>query len=191
MRFSVLACLAVLFAAPLAAQETEAPDVVTQDPLVPESAQDAGEELPENPYYDDRSTAAAVIESLYNAINREEYLRAWSYFEHDDALGQDALVADFEQFAAGYAETETVSLLVGPEMTEGAAGTVYYAIPVAIHAVGRDGASAGFAGCYTLKLAQPTIQATPPFRPLAIMAGQLEPAEGELEAILPAQCETP
>lgn len=180
---------ALLITAPLAAQETEAPEVVTQDPLVPQSTLEAGEELPENPYYDDRSTAAAVVESLYNAINREEYLRAWSYFEHDEALGQEALVVDFEGFAAGYEDTETVQLLVGPEITEGAAGTVYYTIPVAIEAVSQDGTSESFAGCYTLRLAQPALQATPPFRPLAIVEGELEPAEGTLEAILPAQCQ--
>lgn len=179
---------ALLIAAPLAAQETEAPEVVTQDPLVPESTLDEGEALPENPYYDDRSTAAAAIESLYNAINREEYLRAWSYFEHDDALSGEAQVANFEEFAAGYEDTETVQLLVGPETTEGAAGTVYYTIPVAIEAVSRDGTSASFAGCYMLRLAQPALQATPPFRPLAIVEGELEPAEGNLETILPARC---
>lgn len=179
---------ALLLASPLAAEETVAPEVVTQDPLVPESTIDAGEPLPENPYYDDRSTAAAVVESLYNAINRGEYLRAWSYFERDPALDEDALVADFEAFAAGYENTENVQLLVGPEITEGAAGTVYYSIPVAIEATDRDGASETFSGCYTLKLAQPSLQATPPFQPMTIVEGELAPSEGALETALPAQC---
>ncbi|WMT87752.1 hypothetical protein NO932_03840 [Pelagibacterium sp. 26DY04] len=182
---------AFLVVLPLAAQEPdlpEAPEVVTQDPLVPESTLDEGEALPENPYYDDRSTAAAVVESLYNAINRSEYLRAWSYFDHDAALDEEALAQDFEAFAEGYRNTDNVQLLVGPEITEGAAGTVYYSIPVAIEATDRNGASETFAGCYTLKLAQPVLQATPPFRPLAIMEGNLEPSEGALETILPSQC---
>jgi hypothetical protein len=181
---------AFLVATPLVAQDVQLPEIVTQDPLVPESTLDEGEPLPENPYYDDRSTAASVVESLYNAINRTEYLRAWSYFEHDDALDQEALTADFEEFAAGYGNTENVQLLVGPEVTEGAAGTVYYTIPVAIEATDLDGASQTFAGCYTLKLAQPAIQATPPFQPLAIIEGQLEPSEGALETALPTQCPT-
>ena len=186
---SVLA--AFLVALPLAAQEPdlpEAPEVVTQDPLVPESTLDEGEALPENPYYDDRSTAAAVVESLYNAINRSEYLRAWSYFEHDSTLDQEALTQDFEAFTEGYRNTDNVQLLVGPEITEGAAGTVYYSIPVAIEATNRDGVSETFAGCYTLKLAQPVLQAIPPFQPLAIVEGELEPSEGALETILPSQC---
>ncbi|HWJ89020.1 MAG TPA: hypothetical protein VNS12_13200 [Pelagibacterium sp.] len=144
----------------------------------------------DNPYYDDRSTAAAVIESLYNAINRQEYLRAWSYFEHpSEQTDQQALQDDFEAFAAGYENTSSVRLLVGPEITEGAAGTIYYALPVAIEATNSDGALESFAGCYTLRQAQPSVQATPPFRPLAIVKGDLQPAQGPLETILPGICE--
>ncbi|TGV49544.1 DUF1176 domain-containing protein, partial [Mesorhizobium sp. M2D.F.Ca.ET.160.01.1.1] len=32
------------------------------------------------PYIDDRSSADAVIRSLYSAINRHEFARAWGYF---------------------------------------------------------------------------------------------------------------
>ena len=32
-------------------------------------------------YLDDRSTPEAVISSFYNAIDRQEYARAWSYYE--------------------------------------------------------------------------------------------------------------
>lgn len=143
----------------------------------------------DNPYYDDRSTAASVIESLYNAINRDEYLRAWSYFaiaidDQDEAVKQ----ADFEEFAAGYAQTESVLVLVGAEMTDGAAGTIYYTIPVAIEAANADGSVQSFAGCYTLRLTQPAAQEIPPFRPLAIEQGELAPAEGPLEEILPGSC---
>ena len=34
-------------------------------------------------YMDDRSTPVSLIGSLYNAIDRHEYLRAWSYFAED------------------------------------------------------------------------------------------------------------
>ena len=31
-------------------------------------------------YLDDRSDAGALVRSFYNALNRHEYSRAWSYF---------------------------------------------------------------------------------------------------------------
>ena len=192
MRHLPLAVLAICaIASPLAAQEAEVPDqIVNADPLVPESTLDEGEALPENPYYDDRSTAAAVIESVYNAINRNEYLRAWSYFDHSQFQGDEAaLLADFEAFAQGYAQTDSVQLLVGPETTEGTAGTVYYRIPVAIEATANDGTIESFAGCYTLKLTQPSLQEVPPFAPLVITEGDLVPLEGQIDAILPSACQ--
>ena len=149
MRHLPLAVLAICaIASPLAAQEAEVPDqIVNADPLVPESTLDEGEALPENPYYDDRTTAAALIESVYNAINRNEYLRAWT------------------------------------------AGTVYYRIPVAIEATANDGTIESFAGCYTLKLTQPSLQEVPPFAPLVITEGDLVPLEGQIDAILPSACQ--
>lgn len=170
-------------AAPVAADVTVVPGDVEAPPP---GADDLDEPVPDNPYYDNRSTAAAVIESLYNAISRQEYLRAWSYFEHEDGADEQA---DFEAFAAGYENTDTVQLIVGPEVAEGAAGTIYYTIPAAIEATMTDGTTASFAGCYTLRLAQPGVQATPPFRPMSITDGELDPAQGSLEAILPGSCE--
>ncbi|RDE08928.1 hypothetical protein [Pelagibacterium lacus] len=187
-----LAAIALLFAGPLLAQEDPAapPDIVIGDPLfVPDGLEGGDETVPDNPYYDDRSTAAAVIESLYNAINRMEYLRAFSYFATaGDMAEPEAAQAAFEAFAEGYTDTESVQLLVGAETTEGAAGTVYYTIPVALEATMTDGSIESYAGCYTLSLAQPSVQATPPFRPLAITDAALAPAQGSIDTILPGAC---
>lgn len=170
---------------PVAAEVTVVPGEIEAPPP---GADDLDEPVPDNPYYDDRSTAAAVIESFYNAISRSEYLRAWSYFAHADSADQQA---DFEAFAAGYQDTESVQLVVGPEITEGAAGTIYYTIAAAIEATRTDGSTESFAGCYTLRLSQPAIQAAPPFEPMAITEGELSTAEGKLEDILPGSCEAP
>ena len=40
----------------------------------------AADDAPEAPYVDDRSSAEAVIRSLYSAINRHEFTRAWGYY---------------------------------------------------------------------------------------------------------------
>lgn len=132
-------------------------------------------------YLDDRSSAADVVRSLYNAIGRGEYLRAWSYFDEGGR-------PDYEKFAEGYAGTAKVRLLVGAESAEGAAGTVYWTVPVAIEAVRDDGTTAVFAGCYQLSQPNPASQATPPFQPIGIREGTLRKVDGPLEDAVPDDC---
>lgn len=131
-------------------------------------------------YLDDRSAPQALVRSLYNAVNRKEYARAFSYFAEPPADSLDA-------YADGYADTEHVSLVTGTATSEGAAGSVYYSIPVAIRARASDGEERVFAGCYTLRIADPQIQGAP-FEPLHIAEAALQPAEGEPAEALPAQC---
>jgi hypothetical protein len=143
----------------------------------PASAQDAP------PYRDDRSTPEAVVQSLYNAINRHEYLRAYSYY------GEQGAPADFEDFAAGYADTVAVAILLGAVRSEGAAGSVYYSVPVALDVVSTQDFHTRFAGCYTLRLSNPRGQQTPPFAPLHIERGELREVSGRLLDIVPTTCD--
>ncbi len=132
-------------------------------------------------YLDDRSNAASVILSLYNAINRHEYARAWSYW------GEGPERPDYEPFRDGYRLTEEVFVAVGPAFSEGAAGSVYYTLPVAIEAHETGGAVRVFAGCYLLRLGQPAIQ-EPPFRPLHILRGKLVETALPLADAVPDTC---
>lgn len=133
------------------------------------------------PYLDDRSDGATLVRSYYNAIARQEYARAWSYF------GDTKPVKDFATFAAGYAGTTAIELRTGPVEPEGAAGSLYEAVPVALAATGADGKVAVFAGCYVTRLLQPANQ-EPPFAPLHIETARLHAASAPLEAALPADC---
>ncbi|MDO5643287.1 MAG: hypothetical protein Q4G26_13010 [Paracoccus sp. (in: a-proteobacteria)] len=117
-------------------------------------------------FIDDRSSPERVVISLYNAIDRQEYLRGWSYFSPDAA-------PPYPQFRDGYAETASVVLRLGKVESEGAAGSVYSSVPVALRAVGADGAEQVFIGCYRLRQVQPAIQDRPPFRPITIESGKL------------------
>jgi hypothetical protein len=135
----------------------------------------------ETRYIDDRSNAAAIVNSLYNAVNRKEYARAWDYF------GDEKPAKDFKAFADGYASTERVDVETGAVSEEGAAGSIFYSLPVAIRVVGTDGSEKVIAGCYTARQVNAQIQ-EPPFRPLHIDKGSLKPAEGNLVDALPAQC---
>ncbi|MGB6116981.1 MAG: DUF1176 domain-containing protein [Mesorhizobium sp.] len=134
----------------------------------------------EPPYLDDRSTPQAVVKSLYNAVSRKEFGRAWGYFATPPA-------ADFESFEKGYADTQDVDVLVGRPIMEGAAGSTIYTLPVAIRSHGPTDEKV-FSGCYTLRLANPQIQGNP-FHPLGIEKGDLKPSDAPLEQSLPTACE--
>ena len=133
-------------------------------------------------YLDDRSTPEAVISSFYNAISRQEYARAWSYYEDGEG------VPAFAAFVAGYRNTASAKVTFGQSAQEGAAGSTYWTLPVSLDAADSKGKHSYFAGCYTLRLANPAIQAEPPFRPLHIVEGHLKKAAGSGKSFAPANC---
>jgi Protein of unknown function (DUF1176) len=135
----------------------------------------------EERYLDDRSNAAALVRSLYNAVNRREFARAWSYF------GDTKPSEDFQAFVDGYAGTERVEVETGGVSEEGAAGSIYFSVPTAIRAIGKDGSEKVFAGCYATRLINPQMQDTV-FTPLHIEKGTLQPAQGDLADALPKSC---
>ena len=141
-------------------------------PAGPASGQ-AGSPSPVGPagYLDDRSTAVAVIQSSFNAINRREFARAYSYWRQ--VAGQPSL-PPFPQFAQGYADTQSVDLATGPVRSNAGAGQLYYSVPVTLVVRMTDGTSQTFVGCYALHLAQPAIQATPPYQPMVIESATVQ-----------------
>jgi len=122
-------------------------------------------------YVDDRSAGEAVIRSYYNAVNRQEYTRAYGYWEN----GASQLPA-FPSFQSGYANTKSVALLTKPGTIGAGAGQTYYTVPAVITASNSDGTTTTFSGCYTLHLGSPNAQATPPFQPVAIQSARITQA---------------
>ncbi|WP_407352378.1 hypothetical protein [Luteimonas sp. R10] len=94
--------------------------------------------------------AVAVIGDYYAAIDEGGYARAYRLWSNDgEASGQTE-----ERFAAGFARTEDVAVQVGkPGAVEGAAGSRYVRIPVAVTARHDDGAVHRYAGHYVLRRA--------------------------------------
>ena len=129
-------------------------------------------------YLDDRSTPEAVISSYYNAINRAEYARAYSYFGVEDAPAYDS-------WEFGYSDTSHVEVSFGQSAQEGAAGSIYWTLPVKLDVTWTEEQHSYYAGCYTLRLAQPTNQ-TPPFQPLHIVEGKLRKVDAQ--GFAPADC---
>ncbi|HJW48537.1 MAG TPA: hypothetical protein VJ726_03880 [Candidatus Limnocylindria bacterium] len=122
-------------------------------------------------YVDDRSGAEETIRSLYNAVNRKEYARAYSYWE-PGASGLSAFTA----FAASYANTKSVTLLSRAGASDVGAGQLYFSVPVVLTVAGLDGSATTFSGCYKLHLGSPNAQATPPYQPLGIQSARITQA---------------
>jgi len=117
-------------------------------------------------YLDDRSDPTQVLRSMFNALNRREYARAYGYW---DAL--DAEARPFDEFAAGYENTRAVTLEFGEIVADAGAGQYHYQAPVILRAETTTGAAQVFVACYTLHISNPSFQASPPFQPLAIRSG--------------------
>jgi hypothetical protein len=125
------------------------------------------------------------VRSLYNAINRKEYVRAYSYWEPDAEQ-----LAPFEQFQQGYANTESVDLVVGEVFVGAAAGNIYADVPVVLVAHHADLSTETFTGCYTMHMGNPALQAQPPFQPLGIRSASLKPApdDADMKRLLAQAC---
>ncbi len=124
-----------------------------------------------NRYLDDRSDAVQVLRSLFNAINRHEYLRAYSYWNATAAKQQ---LGSLDAYSNGFASTQSVKLTTGTVTDSAGAGQVYHDVPLTLVATTTSGATQTFVGCYTLHLSSPSIQGTPPFQPLAISKAKVQ-----------------
>lgn len=126
--------------------------------------QPAGElpDISKDNYIDDRSTPAALMLSYFNAINLQEYLRAYSYSSDTPNLGT------FDQFSKGYSDTQSVTVSFGLITQEGAAGSTYYTVPMILNSVLTNGTPQKFAACYVLRLPEPGNYGAPPITPMHI-----------------------
>lgn len=90
----------------------------------------------------------AVITDYYAAINARDFRRAYeAWGAAGEATGQS-----FEEFAAGFENTEQVSVEIGrPGRIEPAAGSRYVEVPVMIRARTTSGDEQQFEGTYTMR----------------------------------------
>ena len=136
-------------------------------------------------FLDNRTGPVETVSSLLNALNLKQYVRAYSYFQ-DPAT----FPGPYDAFAAGYADTNVVTATFGTAQTEGAAGSLYYRLPLAMKVLTTSGQTQTFVGCYTLRLSQPVVQAAPPFRPMGITASKFNQVDNStnVNAQLPTAC---
>lgn len=91
--------------------------------------------------YNDTDTSVDLLASYYNAINRQDYQRAYGYLQNPQLAYAD--------FVSGYANTASVQLIVRPPLfIDAGAGNVYQQVATMLVAKQRDGSEQRFAGCY-------------------------------------------
>lgn len=118
------------------------------------------------PAYDRQFTPTNVLTSLYDAVNRQDYGRAYGYWQ--------GLTTTPEEFAQGYADTEQVLVAVIPPSFMGAAaGSVYAEIPTFLVATHQDGTLHPFQGCYITRRSN---QGTEADASWWIYSGDVQPA---------------
>jgi hypothetical protein len=120
-------------------------------------------------YIDNRSGAGEVISSLFNALNRKEYVRAYSYWENPAKA-----VGPFDKYSKGFSDTGEIKAIFGIVIVDAAAGQWVYKVPVAQLVTTTNGSLQTFVGCYALHVANPGMQATLPFKPIGITKGQFK-----------------
>lgn len=120
-------------------------------------------------YIDDRS-GVQILTSLFNAINRKEYVRAYSYWSSDSGVG----ATPYAQFEAGYADTEEVQVQIGAMTVDAGAGNYYTAVPVALSVAATSGAQRYYVGCYVMHQAAPGIFGEPPFVPVELKSAAVQ-----------------
>jgi hypothetical protein len=92
--------------------------------------------------------ALAILRSYYDAIDQREYARAYRFWGGEGASSRQTLA----EFRRGFAQTVSVRLTMEkPGRMEGAAGSRYLEIPVAITAVDTRGRVQHFRGTYTMR----------------------------------------
>lgn len=94
--------------------------------------------------------AVAVVRDYYAAINARDFGRAYALW----AGGGGASGQSPQEFGDGFADTAGVSVeLQAPGQVEGAAGSRFVEVPVAITATQRDGSVRRYVGAYALRRA--------------------------------------
>jgi len=94
--------------------------------------------------------AIDVVRDYYAAINARNYAQAFALWSDGGrASGQSP-----QQFANGFARTNGVSVeVMAPGRIDGAAGSRYIEVPVALTATQDDGSHRKYVGAYTLRRA--------------------------------------
>lgn len=133
---------------PARATNTPAKPTATSSPV-------PGQSLP---FFENVNDPVELLQSYYNAINRREYERAYSYWE-SPGTSANSTPPVYTQFVKGYATTASVALTTGMTSGQGAAGSTFVDVPVVLVATNTNRTRQTFYGCYTVRRVNPAIAA--------------------------------
>ncbi|MFT4962262.1 MAG: hypothetical protein ACI92Z_003359 [Paracoccaceae bacterium] len=128
-------------------------------------------------YLDNRSTPQKLIESFYNAINKQQYARAYGYYSDNGSAPKN-----FQDWADGYSKTKHVSVQFGPTEPNPGAGQIYWALPVVLSVLADNGDTTVFTGCYEIHMVNPGIITLPPHPPMGINDGHFKKTSKSISA---------
>jgi heat shock protein HslJ len=113
-----------------------------QDSSSADTSVSANHQVPQQ--FENLNSPVDLLASYYNAINRQEYQRAYAYWENPPD--------PYDAFVNGFADTASVQLIVQPPTYYGgAAGSLYVSIPTVLIAQHYDGTQLTFAGCFVTR----------------------------------------
>lgn len=141
-------------ATPPEATATPAPPTATQPSATNTPVAATPTPLATPQAYDFQDQPERLITSYANAISRQDYHRAYDYWE--------SAPQTFADFAAGFADTASVLAVIRvPNIIDGAAGSQYAAIPTLLLATHTDGARQVFRACYVVRRTNPEMTGSP------------------------------
>lgn len=149
--------------AALLANACKGSDIPQLNPQTTPEPTPAANAIDASVFRDDRTDGVQTLRSLFNAVNRKEYARAYGYWRASSSQLQP-----YKTFAAGYANTSNVKTTFGTPISDAGAGQLYVKVPVVLMATEKNNALQTFVGCYTLRMSQPAVQGTPPFQPWGV-----------------------
>ena len=132
-------------------------------------------------YLDNRSTPKSLVASYFNALNRNEFARAWAYW-NNQIEG-----TNFEDFVEGFTYIDDIGFKMGQSISEGAAGSTFTQIPLVVEYRDEDGWKETYRGCFLVRIATPDIQ-SPPFVGHHFDRGYLEPVDTIFQNTDPGEC---
>jgi hypothetical protein len=135
--------------------------------------------------YENLISPVDLLASYYNGINRQEYQRAYGYWENPPN--------SYEEFVSGFADTASVQLIVQPPTRiEGAAGSLYVEIPAVLIALHKDGSVHTFAGCFVIRKSNLQPPDIPEEDVWHLYQAQVEetPSETTIPALLTQACQS-
>ena len=94
--------------------------------------------------YDVVTSPVDIVASYYDAINQQDYPRAYAYWQ--------SAPLSYTDFANGFADTVTTQLIVQPPTRIGvAAGSQYVKIATVLISQHQDGTEHTYSGCFTTR----------------------------------------